>query len=191
MKRFLIVAVIIILSLFIIDKTILKDKGIVKQIELTRKFEKIENANELPIGLKEGERAPDFELVDLEGNVVKLSEYKGTPIFLNFWASWCGPCKAEMPHMEKLYDSKKEKGFEILAINSTTSEKNKDNVKKFVTEYGLTFPIPLDEKGTVTHQYEIIGFPTSFFIDSDGVIRSKALGPLNEEEMENRIKRLP
>ncbi len=191
MKKFLLVAFIIILTLFIIDKTILKDKGIVKQIEQTRKFEKMANVNELPIGLKEGERAPDFELVDLDGKVVKLSDYKGKPIFLNFWASWCGPCKAEMPHMVKLYEAKKEMGFEILAINATTSEKNKENVKRFITEYGLTFPIPLDEKGTVTHQYGIIGFPTSFFIDSDGVIRSKALGPLDEKEMTNRMKRLP
>ncbi|WP_409973648.1 TlpA disulfide reductase family protein [Bacillus sp. Bva_UNVM-123] len=191
MKKFLLIAAVIVLVLFMIDKVILKDKGIVKQLEQAEKFEKIQNPNELPIGLKEGDRSPDFELIDLDGNPIKLSDFKGTPVFLNFWASWCGPCKAEMPHMEKLYAEKKDGDFEILAVNVTTSEKNISHVEKFVADYGLTFPIPLDEKGSVAHQYEIIGYPTSFFIDSDGVIRSKALGPLNEEEMKQRIKRLP
>lgn len=194
MKKFLVVSAIIVLLLFIIDKTILKDKGIVKQIELGQKYEKIENASELPIGLKEGERAPDFELTSLEGKTIKLSDYRGTPVFLNFWASWCGPCKAEMPFMEKVYAEKIDgsfESFEILAVNVTTSEKSIANVEKFVADYELTFPIPLDEKGSVSHQYNIIGYPTSFFIDSDGVIRSIAHGPLTEEDMENRIKRLP
>lgn len=191
MKKFLLISAIIVLILFVIDKTILKDKGIVKQIEQAQKYEKIDNASDLPIGLKEGELAPDFELIDLEGNSIKLSDYRGTPIFLNFWASWCGPCKAEMPFMEKVYSEKNNGSFEILAVNVTTSEKNIGNVEKFVAEYELTFPIPLDEKGSVSHQYDIIGYPTSFFIDSDGVIRSKAHGPLTEEEMEKRINRLP
>lgn len=191
MKKFLLISAIIVLILFVIDKTILKDKGIVKQIEQAQKYEKIDNASDLPIGLKEGELAPDFELIDLEGNSIKLSDYRGTPIFLNFWASWCGPCKAEMPFMEKVYSEKNNGSFEILAVNVTTSEKNIGNVEKFVAEYELTFPIPLDEKGSVSHQYDIIGYPTSFFIDSDGVIRSKTHGPLTEEEMEKRINRLP
>ena len=191
MKKFLLGSAIIVLLLFIIDKAILKDKGIVKQINQAQKYEKIENASELPIGYKEGERAPDFELIDLEGNTLKLSDYKGTPVFLNFWASWCGPCKAEMPFMEKVYAENKDRSFEILAVNVTTSEKSIGNVEKFVADYELTFPIPLDEKGSVSHQYNIIGYPTSFFIDSEGVIRSIAHGPLTEEEMEKRIKRLP
>ena len=191
MKKFLLVSAIIVLILFLIDKTILKDKGIVKQIEQTQKYEKLRNANELPIGLKEGEQAPDFELIDLEGNPIKLSNYRGMPVFLNFWASWCGPCKAEMPFMEKVYGGKNKGNFEILAVNVTTSEKNIENVERFVSNYELTFPIPLDEKGSVSHQYNIIGYPTSFFIDSDGVIRSIAHGPLTEDEMANRINRLP
>ena len=191
MKKFLLGSAIIVLLLFIIDKAILKDKGIVKQINQAQKYEKIENASELPIRYKEGARAPDFELIDLEGNTIKLSDYKGTPVFLNFWASWCGPCKAEMPFMEKVYAENKDRSFEILAVNVTTSEKSIGNVEKFVADYELTFPIPLDEKGSVSHQYNIIGYPTSFFIDSEGVIRSIAHGPLTEEEMEKRIKRLP
>lgn len=191
MKKFLLVAATIVLLLFIIDKTILKDKGLVSKIEQIQKYQKYDNAEQLPVGLKEGNKAPDFELIDLEGNPIKLSDFKGTPVLLNFWASWCGPCKAEMPHMEKLYKDKKDDSFEILAVNATTSEKNRNNVDKFIDEYQLTFPIPLDEKGSVSHQYDIIGYPTSYLIDSDGIIRSKVLGPLDEERLEKEIKRLP
>ncbi|MBS4190861.1 redoxin family protein [Bacillus sp. FJAT-49705] len=191
MKKFLLVAGIIILCLFIIDKTILKEKGMVNNLEQSKKYEKIENADQLPVGLEEGNKAPDFELLDLEGNTVKLSDYKGKTILLNFWATWCPPCMAEMPYMEKLYNKYKNEGFEILAVNVTTSEKKRTNVDEFVKNNALTFTIPLDEKGTATHDYDIRVYPTSFFIDSDGVIRKKVLGAVNEEVMEHEIKRLP
>ncbi|QED48265.1 peroxiredoxin family protein [Cytobacillus dafuensis] len=191
MKKFLLVAGIIILCLFIIDKTILKEKGIVNNLEQPKKYEKIENADQLPVGLEEGNRAPDFELLDLEGNTVKLSDYKGKTILLNFWATWCPPCKAEMPYMEKLYNKYKNEGFEILAVNVTTSEKSRTNVDEFVKNNELTFTIPLDEIGSASNDYNIRVYPTSFFIDSDGVIRKKVLGAVNEEVMEHEIKRLP
>ncbi|EWG09761.1 TlpA disulfide reductase family protein [Cytobacillus firmus] len=191
MKKFLLAAAVIVLLLFIVDKTILKEKGVVEQAGQMQKYDKIEDPEDLPIGLEKGSLAPDFELTDMEGNPVKLSDYRGKAVLLNFWASWCPPCRAEMPHMEKLYKKYKDKKFDILAVNLTNTEKNKGDAEKFVKELGLTFTIPMDVKGTVGADYNIMAYPTSYFIDSDGVIREKVLGALNEEYMEKEIKKLP
>lgn len=188
MKKWIAGAVIVLILLIIADKFILKDNN--HEIEEIEKYEKLENASELPFGLNEGKRAPDFELVDLNGKTVKLSDYLGKPVLLNFWATWCPPCKDEMPHMEKLYKKYEKDGFAILAVNVTTSEKDPTHVGQFVDEYKLTFPIPLDEKGAVFHDYAIIGYPTSFFIDSEGVIRRKVMGPVKEDELEKEILKL-
>lgn len=191
MKKFLLVAAVIVLLLFIVDKTILKDKGVVKQAAQMQKYEKIENAEQLPVGLENGNLAPDFELKDLEGNTVKLSDYRGKTVLLNFWASWCPPCRAEMPYMEKLYKKYKKDNFEVVAVNMTNTEKSREDAEKFVEELGLTFTIPLDEQGVVGADYEVLAYPTSYFIDSDGVIRYKVLGALSEESMEKEIRKLP
>ncbi|MBY6051611.1 TlpA disulfide reductase family protein [Cytobacillus firmus] len=191
MKKFLLAAAVIVLLLFIVDKTILKEKGVVEQAGQMQKYDKIEDPEDLPIGLEKGSLAPDFELADMEGNPVKLSDYRGKAVLLNFWASWCPPCRAEMPHMEKLYKKYKDKKFDILAVNLTNTEKNNGDAEKFVKELGLTFKIPMDVKGTVGADYNIMAYPTSYFIDSDGVIREKVLGALNEEYMEKEIKKLP
>ncbi|MCM3704946.1 MULTISPECIES: TlpA disulfide reductase family protein [Cytobacillus] len=191
MKKFLLGAVVIVLLLFIVDKTILKEQGIVEQAGQMKKYDKIEDPEDLPIGLEKGNLAPDFQLTDMEGNPVKLSDYSGKAVLLNFWASWCPPCRAEMPHMEKLYKKYKDKNFVILAVNLTNTEKNNGDAEKFVKELGLTFTIPMDVKGVVGGDYNIMAYPTSYFIDSDGVIREKVLGALNEEYMEKEIKKLP
>ncbi|MBN8200085.1 MULTISPECIES: TlpA disulfide reductase family protein [Bacillaceae] len=191
MKKFLLAAAVIVLLLFIVDKTILKDKGVVEQAGQMQKYDKMEDPEELPVGLEKGNLAPEFELTDMEGNPVKLSDYRGKAVLLNFWASWCPPCRAEMPHMEKLYNKYKDENFTILAVNLTNTEKNSGDADKFVKELGLTFTIPMDVKGEAGSDYNIMAYPTSYFIDSDGVIREKVLGALNEEYMEKEIKKLP
>ncbi|KON87580.1 thiol:disulfide interchange protein [Sporosarcina globispora] len=191
MKKFLLAAAIIVLLLFIVDKTILKEKGVVEQAGQMQKYDKIEDPENLPVGLEKGNLAPDFELTDMEGDTVKLSDYRGKAVLLNFWASWCPPCRAEMPHMEKLFNKYKDENFDILAVNLTNTEKNSGDAEKFVKELGLTFSIPMDVKGAVGADYNIMAYPTSYFIDSDGVIREKVLGALNEEYMEKEIKKLP
>ncbi|MDK7664784.1 TlpA disulfide reductase family protein [Cytobacillus oceanisediminis] len=191
MKKFLFAAAVIVVLLFIVDKTILKEKGVVEQAGQMQKYDKMEDPEDLPVGLEKGNLAPDFELTDMEGNPVKLSDYRGKAVLLNFWASWCPPCRAEMPHMEKLYNKYKDENFDILAVNLTNTEKNSGDAEKFVKELRLTFTIPMDVKGEAGSDYNIMAYPTSYFIDSDGVIREKVLGALNEEYMEKEIKKLP
>jgi peroxiredoxin len=190
-KKFLVVAAIILAVLFVVDKTVLQDKGIVNQVGLTGKYKKIVDADKLPVGLEEGNLAPEFSLFDLAGNEVRLSDYRGKKVLLNFWATWCPPCKAEMPYMQEYYEEYQKDGFEILAVNATVTENSTEDVVKFVEENGLTFPIPMDEKNQVSSGYEIMAYPTSFFIDSDGVIRSKIIGGMTKEYLEDEIKKLP
>lgn len=132
---------------------------------------------------QEGQPAPDFELVTLEGETVKLSDFKGKKVILNFWATWCPPCKAEMPHMQEFYEKNQEQGIEILAVNLTNLDNGKPDIKSFVEDYELTFPIPLDEEGVVGMQYQTFTIPTSYIIDTSGVITKKIVGPMNEEMM--------
>lgn len=145
-------------------------------------------------GAAKGDIPPDFELETLDGETVKLSDLSGKKVLLNFWASWCGPCKAEMPHMENFFKEKADQhNVEIIAVNMTQSEKigdKREKVEKFREEYGLTFPILLDIDGDVERQYGIIAIPTTFFIGTNGVIQNKIVGPMDEEMMEKLVKEL-
>ncbi|MFD6507926.1 MULTISPECIES: TlpA family protein disulfide reductase [unclassified Bacillus (in: firmicutes)] len=142
-------------------------------------------------GIEVGKSAPDFELTKLDGTNVKLSDLKGKKVILNFWATWCGPCQQEMPDMEAFYKEHKE-NVEILAINYTPSEKGggEEKVRNFAKEKGITFPILLDKNIDVTTAYKVITIPTSYFIDTKGVIQDKFIGPMTQKEMEKRIEKL-
>ncbi|RST61292.1 TlpA family protein disulfide reductase [Siminovitchia terrae] len=129
--------------------------------------------------------APDFELVTLNGETVKLSDYRGKKVILNFWATWCPPCRAEMPHMQNFYEQNKDNGIEIVAVNLTKMDKGRMEIDKFVKEYGLTFDIPLDEEGDIGMQYQAFTIPTSYIIDTNGKIASKVVGPMDEPTMES------
>lgn len=137
---------------------------------------------------KVGEAAPDFELRTLDGNKAKLSDYKGKIVILNFWATWCPPCQAEMPHMQSFYEQNHNKGIEIVAVNLTSSDRGLYKVKEFVNKHHLTFPILLDEEGTVENMYDTIAIPTTYIIDQEGFITEKITGPVNEERLENLVK---
>ncbi|HZG70138.1 MAG TPA: redoxin domain-containing protein [Chondromyces sp.] len=142
-------------------------------------------------GLATGEKAPDFELKTLDGQTVSLSDYKGKKVILNFWATWCPPCKEEMPHMQKFYEEQaEEKNVEILAVNLTSSDKSVGHVREFVKSYGLTFPVPLDEEGTIGSQYSAITIPTSYLLNTDGTIGEKVIGPMDEEMLEMLVDQL-
>jgi peroxiredoxin len=138
--------------------------------------------------VKEGKAAPDFELTNLEGETVKLSDYQGKKVILNLWATWCPPCQAEMPHMQNFYEKNKDNGIEILAVNLTSMDNGRATIKQFVDDFGLTFQIPLDEDGSIGRQYQAVSIPTSYMIDTKGVISKKIVGPMDETMMENLTK---
>ena len=138
--------------------------------------------------------AEDFELEDLKGNRVKLSDYKGQIVFLNFWATWCPPCRAEMPDMEEIYKKYGDKGVAILAVNSTSmelrggtdSKKARKQVEEFIESNGYIFPVLLDSDDEVLIKYNnivpITGIPTTFMIDKKGQIRYARPGAFVSKE---------
>lgn len=136
-------------------------------------------------GLRVGEKAPDFELMTLDGKTVKLSDYRGKKVVLNFWATWCPPCKAEMPDIQKFYNETDD-NVEILAINIDPQY----DVKKFVREANVTFPVLLDSKDEVNNLYRILTIPTTYFIDGEGIIRSKHLSVMTIEIIREHIKNM-
>ncbi|MGG0658265.1 TlpA disulfide reductase family protein [Rummeliibacillus pycnus] len=142
-------------------------------------------------GLEVNQTAPDFKLKTLEGKEVKLSDYRGKKVILNFWATWCPPCKAEIPHMEKYYKNQaKDDGVEILAVNLTSSDKDEKYIRDFVKSYDMTYPVLLDKEGEQQKQYEIVTIPTTFFIDQKGKIQKKIIGPMDQDMMSKAIATL-
>ncbi|MBP1157568.1 MULTISPECIES: TlpA disulfide reductase family protein [unclassified Paenibacillus] len=136
-------------------------------------------AENTAVGLKIGQQAPDFELKMLDGQSVKLSDYRGKIVIINFWATWCPPCRAEMPHMQQYYMENEKEGVVILGVNATSTEISVPVVDSWLKEWGITFPIVLDEHGEVIKTYRVNSYPSTFVIDADGVIRHKHPGPMN------------
>jgi len=143
--------------------------------------------NELKVGLEVGNLAPDFELKNVEGNSIKLSSLKGKKVILNFWASWCPPCRQEMPDMAKFYVDQKDKGIEILAVDLTNTEKSREDVTNFMRANSITFPVVLDENGKVSQLYNVASIPASFIIDSQGVIQRELVGPMTYNSMKSML----
>lgn len=143
----------------------------------------VDESLEVEAGLEIGQQAPNFELTSLSGETFKLSDYKGQMVMLNFWASWCPPCRVEMPHMETYYQEfKEEHNIEILAVNMTTLERgSKEKVPEFTEKHGLTFPILMDEKGDVKDLYDVMVYPTTYIVNAKGIITDKVNIPLDVE----------
>ena len=141
-------------------------------------------------GLNKGEQAPDFELTTLAGEPIRLSELKGKKVILNFWATWCPPCKAEMPHMQNFYEDYAEaENVEIVAVNLTSGDREA-SVEEFVKDYGLTFPIPMDVEGEVGQKFQAVTIPTSYIIDTNGMIQHKIVGPMDETMIQDFVSNI-
>ena len=124
---------------------------------------------------EEGHLAPDFTLKTLEGNTVRLSELRDKKVVLiNFWATWCPPCRLEMPTMQQIYSEYRDRGFEILAVNIEPNATQA--ISDFVRELRLTFPILLDPDMKITRKFRVIGLPVSVLIDRQGIVRAKEIG---------------
>ncbi len=122
-----------------------------------------------------GHPAPDFILPNLQGKPVRLSDFRGKKaVFINFWATWCPPCRLEMPTMEKAYKQYRGRGLEILAVSIDAGPESV--VRNFMQEFGLTFPVLLDPESEVLYLYRLFSIPASFLIDTRGIIRFKELG---------------
>jgi len=135
-------------------------------------------AQQQDVGPYIGALAPDFTLKDLEGHEVSLADFRGKGVLLNFWAVWCGPCRQEVPTLEKFYQKY---GDRVQVIGVDLAE-DQATVASFVERYELTYPILLDSQGRVAAEYRVMSIPKSFFIDDEGVIRDIISGPLRSLE---------
>ncbi len=137
---------------------------------------------------QKGFLAPDFTLKATDGKTYSLSDLRGQAVIINLWATWCPPCRAEMPAIQKLYDEYKDQGLIVLAVNSTVQD-DPLAVAPFAAQYGLTFPILLDTTGEVTKAYQLRSLPSSYFIGRDGVIHEVVIGgPMAEALLRTRIE---
>ena len=137
---------------------------------------------------REGFLAPDFSLRTHAGEIITLSNLRGQAVLVNLWATWCPPCRAEMPAMQKLYDEYKDQGFVVLAVNMTYQD-NPQAVLPFMQEYNLNFPILFEQTGDMAGKYELRSLPSSFFIDRDGIIQEVVIGgPMSEALLRTRIE---
>jgi thiol-disulfide isomerase/thioredoxin len=130
--------------------------------------------------------APGFALESLSGDTLSLSDFKGKPVIINYWATWCIPCKVEMPLLQR-YANQYQNDLIVLAVNDGEPV---EKVKSFVQGLNLTLPVLLDPNETVTQLYRIRGFPSTMFIDRDGKIRYQHIGILNEEELKGYLSEL-
>lgn len=134
--------------------------------------------------------APDFTLDSLSGESITLAELRGRPVLINLWASWCLPCRAEMPAIQRVYDQYRNQGFIVLAVNMTLQD-SRQGAQAFVNEFGFTFSILLDVDGQVASLYRLRGLPSSYFVDANGIIRDVVIGgPMDEALLASRVEQL-
>ncbi len=134
-----------------------------------------------------GATAPDFTLFSPAGEEIDLSDFEGQVILVNWWATWCPPCKAEMPALNDFYETHKTDGFVVLAVNS---QEGASTVKDFIQDNGFTFPVLLDSQGQVMDRYHVRALPTSFIIDRHGVIQHIQTGEISPQQLEAIVEPL-
>jgi len=135
--------------------------------------------------LKIGDDAPNFTLIDMQGDKHSLEEYKGQGVFLNFWGTWCKPCEREFPIIDRYYTEYKEKGIQVLAINIAESD---FVVQNYIDRKGLTFPVLIDKNKSVMEAYNINPLPTTILINSEGKIEKIITGEMKEQDIKNYME---
>lgn len=134
--------------------------------------------------LQPGMEAPDFALQTLDGQEISLSSLRGKAVLINFWASWCTPCREEMPDIQRLYEKHRENGFEVLAVNLSEPLVT---ARSFLDKVEVTFPILRDQQNQTERLYRILPLPATFFVDQEGIIRYTFEGQMSPEYMETRV----
>jgi cytochrome c biogenesis protein CcmG, thiol:disulfide interchange protein DsbE len=140
-----------------------------------------------PASARLGSSAPEFALQRVDGATVRLADYKGQPVFVNFWATWCVPCREEMPLMQQVYEQYHDDGLVILAVDM---EEDAATVQRWIEQGGFTFTFLLDTDGEVLKRYNVTAAPTSYFVSPDGMIRDLKLGALSRDEMRAKVEKL-
>ena len=146
------------------------------------------DAATLPAAPIVGKLAPDFLWYGADGKPVRLSDFRGKIVLVNFWATWCPPCKAEMPEMEAYWRENKEKDFVILAVNDGAEDE--PTIQSFMGQYRLTFQALNDTSGQVSSAYRVNGIPASFFVDAQGVIRDTVVGGMTKGIIADKVAKL-
>jgi peroxiredoxin len=140
-----------------------------------------------PQGVNEGNRARDFTLEALDGNTVSLEDHRGSVVLVNFWATWCAPCRAEIPDIQAIYDERQGDGFVVLGVNV---EETREQVEPFVNEFNISYPVLLDESGRLLKMYRAMGLPMSVIVDQEGVIHARHIGYLSATQLERYLAEL-
>jgi peroxiredoxin len=137
-----------------------------------------------PQVMEQNKPAPNFTTQALSGSETALADYAGDVVVVNFWATWCPPCKAEMPGINAFYERHQAEGLVVLAVNAKESE---SLVRPFIESNQFTFPVLLDPAGAIVNQYQVRSFPTTVIIDRDGIVRHIQVGMISEEELETAV----
>ena len=141
---------------------------------------------DLEVAPIKGALAPEFELLNLEGELVSLSDFRGKSVLVNFWATWCGPCRIEMPAIQSRFETYSP-DFVVLAVDNDESI---EVVKDFVDELGLSFQVLLDPGAEIQALFRVRGYPTSMFVDPDGVIQAVHIGLMTEGQLDGYLEQV-
>lgn len=141
----------------------------------------------LAIAPVEGSIAPNFSLINIQGEQVKLSDFRGQPVLINFWATWCGPCRIEMPAIQDRFEKHRDEGFVVLAVDF---DEPQEDVAFFGEELGLSFDLLLDPGGKIQNLYRVLGYPTSHFVDSNGIIKVQHIGIMTEGQLDDYLSQI-
>jgi cytochrome c biogenesis protein CcmG, thiol:disulfide interchange protein DsbE len=136
---------------------------------------------------QEGAPIPDFDLPTLDGRRVRLSDLRGSPVVINFWATWCGPCKQEMPLLVEQYNWHKGEGLRVLAIDTLAND-NRDDMRAFVKQFNMNFDVLVDETDVIAGGWEVLGLPTTFFVKPNGTVAKVHVGQLTADQLKEYLK---